>query len=502
MLLAAAALFALALPDADARTASVRGRASFRLSLGRSLPAADLVSATIRIVSPFSPPTFEARVVEVKGPATFWVRRIPPGGQFRVEVQEARIRLRYRRREIVLNGGSLRCGDGPLRFPASVGLIMPLVLERRRGPGTIPVEVARTDGKPVGGAFVRVFGASARGRPEDPVTHVFTAADGTARAAGLLPGRYRLELAHPGRWAQPPLDRPAGREGVEVPGGGTPAETVRFELEPAGELVVRADRGPYLPAARARVALRLLGPDGVWREPDHPEVTWTGKAFRFTGLPPGRCQVRLLEPGCAIAARIVTIRADRTVACKLRSGRALPALEVLHGGELAGARFHLGRYDAGIDGGGARATLGPDPASPAAHGIVPGRYLAFLPDRQLAMVVRFAGRKRRTLELAPPEARFAAGGDAMIRVGFHAPGAVDRSLLLGLAPRRTDPLAHGSWLRTARPVGTQAAFERVPEGVYDLLVFDSVLGTTFGFGPDPIHLVVQVGAADVEITLD
>jgi hypothetical protein len=138
---------------------------------------------------------------------------------------------------------------------------------------------------------------------------------------------------------------------------------------------------------------------------------------------------------------------------------------------------------------------------PQGHGLVPGRYLAVLGDLELAMAVRLGG-ERRVLELAPPEGGIAAGGERTIRVALRAAGRIDQSLLLGLAPRQEERLAPGTWLRTAEPFGAEAMFEGVPAGTYDLFVFDSVLGATFGFGPDPIHRVVRVGETDVEVTVD
>jgi hypothetical protein len=303
------------------------GRASFRLSLGKSLPAGEIVSAKIRIAPPSAAAqTFEPRTVDVKGHETFWVRNIAPGGEFVVEVEEAKVRLRYDRRQISLKGASLRCGSGPLHFPASVGLVMPLVLERQRGEGRVEVEVVRTDGKPVAAAFVRIFGESGDGRTEDPVTHLFTGPDGKGVASGLLPGGYRVRLAHPGRWSQPLSARLAEQDAVAAAKGG---RAVRFEVQPAGEIQVTVDRGPYLPPEEAHVALRLRDEHGVWRSVENPEVTWTGEAFRVTALPPGRCQVRLLEPGCAISSRILEVRKDQSVSCRLAAGRALPAVEVV-----------------------------------------------------------------------------------------------------------------------------------------------------------------------------
>lgn len=483
---------------ADAKRLRPR-KLNFRCSLGRSFQRVDLVSARIRFVQE-PPGSYKSDIVNVTTRQVFRVKGMPPGITFRVEIHDVVLRLRDTRREVVLDGAAVKCAGGTLAYRQNPA--HPLVFERRRGSGTIPLRVVRKDGKPVEDAFVRVYGASFRGRLEDPVTYAFTGPDGRATARGLLPGDYLVRLVHAGSWAQAG-SRGAAAEGerypsreVTIPERGRSPETVRFDLEAAGVILARVDRGPYLPAHKAKLTLRKLEADGAWRTWDDPALHWNGEGFSLGALVPGRYELRLLEPGYSAPAEIVEVQRDRTAVCTLRLGRALPEFRVQYDGPAAN-RFEISRYD--VYGGTATGPIRDAPVVPKLYNVLPGRYVALLWGRNLAQTVDLPPGPDGLVKLAPPEDGVARDGERSLRIRFGAAGGDLRGLLIGIAPYERESLQAGRWLRITRAFRGECEFTHVPPGSYDLYVFDNALGTTFGFGPGPLRRTLLVEDEDVTL---
>lgn len=120
----------------------------------------------------------------------------------------------------------------------------------------------------------------------------FSDADGRARVSSLAPGRYILDVPHPGVW---PLQVP-----IEI---GTELRILEVQLRRLGQLVleVRSADGAALPGARLLLVHSEFGGDvGLWiaeaRVPAPPIglVTDPAGRVRLTGIPSGPYYFRLL----------------------------------------------------------------------------------------------------------------------------------------------------------------------------------------------------------------
>ena len=164
---------------------------------------------------------------------------------------------------------------------------------------------------------IRDSAASSVRQRIEPVTQAFSAADGSYRLSGFLPGRYLLIAGYPlglnGDRAQSFAAR------IEVPN--SDVQTLDFPLDSKGGYSIRGrlsiDGTPLVPAD-VRLSIRAVWPSGTApRGVDNIASNYDPKngTFEIPGLYPGMYEisVSLIDPqiaGQCAAATAVVLRAD------------------------------------------------------------------------------------------------------------------------------------------------------------------------------------------------
>lgn len=362
---------------------------------------------------------------------------------------------------------------------------------------------------PVEGVLLSVEGTRRTGPSQELLFR--TGASGVTETTDLPPGNYRVLVKGAGPHLRTMLFDPDGSRALEQEVVLTGAlEEVSFDLEAAGSLEITVRMPGRRPGESSRLSVARVWEDGIVRELARmPETRRTeqGDLDRITvcGLPPSVYRVRATAPG--------RLRAHSRT--QVDAGRAAPVEHTLleHAGivkvvcrgtvdERVGVRrLNLNRWDDPEPGDSAVLDLRPGTERSQASGLRGGRYVGIHWDLRLAVSVTLGEGEEQEIDVTPPAAPPALGGDRQVEVDVRHRGASVRRLFVGLLPESPDPLAAGQWMRFSEtwPV---ARFEGVPAGTYRIVVLDGVFGVTAGLPENLLQRTIEVEAEDLAIAIE